>query len=599
MKKPLLEMQPYLVPTIEQLNLVKELNKPKDKFHTYRTRSCANIRDRIQITSTRYEDELIGDEEFTAPPKYSTDIDEYYRSEFYNDYNKPTSDINKLRETFRKNLDICWIKERMILDHLESIKNTAIKIEVDSNTKEYDKFLDEYKQESFRKSSKIKEEEREHFKECLRLRKVDDDLRDGLEPLKMNIFYHALNFVHLMMLGKCQYLFKPIEWRLVNDYIHRTPEGELENIRVSIANIRSSNLWDQNNASIEIIMDFINNVYLKEAKGFKKVFANGEEFLNSLKELQTKSLRPLQQFHEVTKTLSNSEKELYEFEAKNAAFIDSLTHLHSSLSRRKNFIEGRLEELEKQSQTLMYEPLEDSTSSEEIRTLRGLCEVVFKRVVIKKADTSLTKHYTAVEKVAAIEKKALELLKLLDNIPRPDLIMQIEEKVRNERKRKLLIAERACKIEQNVGLRISQLRRCLAKPPKKEKRKGKLTILPKKQTKSKISKPLLTSIEEEYIRAFTELGVSGKIHFDGNVKQMIDRIKNESIPFYLDHLLDKLGFQVSKESDQKAEQIIIDETENFKYKDVLDDVRNQVKMWEDFEEQVKKENIRKTPYLYK
>lgn len=600
-----LEEDPFFMPSIEQMNVVKELRNPKDRFHTYRTRSRANIRERIKIESTSYDDEMIGNDYFKAPPKFATDIDDCYQSELYNEPSrahyrfKPITEMVKLREAFRKKLEIYWIKEKIVLDRVDAIKNNLIKAQVQENMVEYNKFLEDYKSNVFKESSKLKDDEREHFLETNRLRKIRDDLSDGIEPVKMNIFYHAINFVELTKYHKFQYLLKPTDWRVAHDHIHRTPDGDLENIRDSLNTLATSHLWDQNNTTLDVIMSFIENVYLEKPQQTSLVFETGGDFLQAYRVIQSLSIRPLQQYHDLSIIYANLENELQVFILKNEIYVDNLQRMHSSLSRRKNFMEQRLKELESTSKSLMNKPLLESTSNETLRTLRGLCEAAFQRAVTKTADASMTKHFSAVEKLTELEKKIFRLLETLDGIPK-DLIALAEEKVRFERKRKFLQADRAYKIEMNVKFRIAQLRRCLTKPPMKVKREGKLpiSVLPKKPPKEKKMKPLLTSIEQEYIRAFTELGVEGEIRFDENVKKMIDRIKNESTPFYLDHLLDKLGFIVPKETEQRFEEILRDETEKLKFKDVLPGVRSQVKLWQAGDEKFKKENIQKTQYLY-
>lgn len=504
-----------------------------------------------------------------------------------------------MRETFRKRMEIYWTRERMVLDRLDAIRQKAVHDELKANIVAYDSFLTEMKAEVFRELTKAKEEERALFQEVVVLKKTRDELQDRIEPLKMKIFYHAISFTHFIMLQGCQYLFKPVEWRLKNDHIHRTSDGRLEGIRESIAKIGNANLWDEKNVTVDAIMNYINNVYLTSERTVFTVFETGRAFLEAFQELQSKSFRPMQQYHNLAIIHANAEKSCHDFEARNVEYIDTLTRQFASLNKRRVFMQQRLEELEKSAVTLIAKPLQDSVSSEQLRTLRGLSDATFKRLIIKKADSSLSQHYSSVEKVAEIEKKNLQLLKLLDGIP-ADLINQTELKVRNERKRKLLQAERAYKIETNMKFRIEQLRRCLAKPPAKEKRVGKLpmSVLPRKPPKVRAPKPLLTSIEEEYIRAFTEMCPGGEIHFDENVLRLIDRIKNESTPFYLDHLLDTLGVQVPKETDEKFDKIFRDETEHLKFKDVIPSVRSQVKLWQAADEQLKKQNIAKTKYLY-
>lgn len=606
-EKPLLEAEPYFIPAIEQLNLVKEFSKPKDRFYTYRTRSSANVRERIKIISPSYDEELIGNGVFKAKPQFATDIDESYQAEFFHERSrshyifKPITEMSKMRETFRKRMEIYWTRERMVLDKLDAIRQKAAHDELKANIVEYENFLTEMKAEVFRQLTKAKERERAVFQEVVVLRKTRDELQDRIEPLKMKIFYHAINFTRFIMLQGCQYLFKSIEWRLENDHIHRTADGQLEGIRDSIAKIGKPNLWDDENVTIEAIMEYINKVYLSSERTMFSIFETGKAFLEAFKELQSKSFRPVQQFHKLAIIHANVDKSCHDFEAKNEEFIDTLTRQFGSLNKRRVFMEKRLKELQKSAMTLIAKPLAESVSSEQLQTLRGLSDATFQRLIIKKADSSLTQQYSSVEKVVEIEMKAFQMLKLLDGIP-ADLINQTEQKVRNERKRKLLQAERAYKIEMNLKFRIEQLRRCLAKPPAKEKRVGKLpmSVLPRKAANVRAPKPLLTSIEEEYIRAFTEMcpGGEGEIHFDENVLRLIDRIKNESTPFYLDHLLDTLGVQVSKETDEKFDKIFRDETKQLKFKDVIPSVRSKVKQWQAADEQLKKQNISKTKYLY-
>lgn len=137
------ELPPFFVPTVAQFGLIKQLQKPKDRFHTFRTRSDADLRERNRIESQSYE-ELIGDKKFKAKSKLATDIDESYRDELYNERSrsnfhfKPRTEIVKLRETFRKKMDICWMREKMILDHVDSIKQEKIIDEAFESLKEYD-----------------------------------------------------------------------------------------------------------------------------------------------------------------------------------------------------------------------------------------------------------------------------------------------------------------------------------------------------------------------------------------------------------------------------------------------------------------------------
>lgn len=595
----------YFIPDICQYNFVKEMCKPKDKFHTYRTRSCANIRERIKVELPAYEDELIGTDKFKSVSKLATDIDDYYQAELYHERSRtqyrfqPRTEITKLRETLREKMDIYWIKERMVLDEVNEINRQVLMEKIESQALEFSKFLDDYKDESLNQTTKKTKQLKGCYEQTDRLRETLVELKVKLEPLQTSISVLGGEFIRLMTLKKFQYLLKPTEWRLKHDFIHRTPNKDLENPQDSINNRAIANLWNRNNATVNSIIDFIENVYLKNEHRMIRAFEDGEGLIRATQELQAKSCRSLLQFHLAAHASCDAEQEFTVLEDRKNSLINHWTHLVKVLSKKRVFMESRMKLMEQAALKVTDKPLEESVSAKQLHYLRGICRLAFQDIVLKNGDPSLAKSYSSTEKIAEVEKKVFDILSKLDKIPR-DKIDEIEMQIRKERKKKMLQAERAYKIELGIQNRIVQLQRCLQKPPKKEKHLGRLpmSVLPKKPSKIKIPKPLLTPIEEEYIRAFTELGENKAVKFDENAKRMIDRIKNESTPFYVDHLLDTLGYKLPKLSEVEAEKIFLDEAKNFKFKDVLPSVRNKVKMWEDQSEAVKQANIRKTPYLY-
>lgn len=602
---PSFELQPYFIPQPAEYDLIKELLKPKDRFHTYRTRSCANIRERIKVDSPAYDEEFVGTDKLKAKSKLATDIEESYLSELYHERSRtkycsqPISDRDQLRESLRKKMDVYWIKEKLILEHVQSLKDAASIEHLTNQVMEYEDFVNVFKEANFRRMEKMTQEVKAHYEETDRLRNLREVLEVKVEPLKMNIFILGMEFVRRMILQKFQYLMNPIEWRKENDHLHRTPDGEIESLKDSIANRETSNLWNRKNDTVNTIKDFIENVYLKKDEPVVPVFSNGDEFLKAFKELRTNLVRFLSQFHYQVHALNDVEKEFVTFQQNNG--VEQLDKLVQILSRRRVFMESRSLKMQEITRTTIDLPLKTSCSDEKLHNLRGQCEVIFENIVLKSSDASKNRLSSSVDKIAAVEKKALELLAIMDRIP-AGLISQIDKDNRNERKKNLREAQRAVKIETSVHLQISQLQRSLAKPPRKEKREGKLPIskLPPKPIKPKILKPLLTPVEEAYYRAFTELGsVDVEIKFDKNIKRWIERIKNESVPFYLDHYLDvNLGVKLPKETPEEAEKIFLEEAASFKFKDLLPDVRLKVRQWEESQEQLKQENIRKTPYLY-
>lgn len=597
-----MEPNPYFIPKIEQFEMIKAMKKPEDRFHTFRTRSCANIRERIKIESPEYDEEFIG----TEKSKMATDIDEYYQSEFYNERShttfvfKPRTEIARLREMFRKKMDIYWMKEQIIKGQIETMRHEFIIKSIKEQAEEYDSFLDTEKEKVYRHTNRTMQDVKKYYADTDEFRKQRDFLETKIEPLKMAVFFLGNDFVRFTIIQNFQYLIKPIEWRKKFDFIHRKSNGKLEGFKDSIACREMKNLWNRENVTVFTIKDFIENVYLKGDHRPEPIFENGKALIVAYKELQAKSLRSLLQYQSIAQTLADTEKESITLEETNTNLINKLSDTLEKLSRRRIFMEKRLKEIEKITQKMAGGKLTESVGAEKLRIAQGLIDIMYEKCLSKAVeDGTSSRNLSALEKTSALEARVFGIFEKFDQIPN-DVLIESEAEVRKERKLNLRDANKAYRIEMELNQRIDQFQRCLAKPPKKEKRVGKLpiSVIPKRKQKQKVKKSLLTPLEEEYARAFTEFGTDGEIKFDAEAKKMIDRIKNDSIPFYVDHLLEALGAKVPKDITEDTDSAIIDEEKKLKCKDVLPIVRKQMMEWEKQREKVKQENIRKTPYLY-
>lgn len=598
-----MELQPYFVPRVDQFRAFKELCKPKDRFHTFRTRASADIRERIKIDSPAYDEELIENDDVRMVSKMATDMDETYRSEFYHERSgtkfrfKPITEMMKLREIIRKKMDTYWMRERIVREQVQSMANKALMEESAAQAEEYQKFLEESKVKSYRQTMRTMQSIKEYYQETDRLRKLRDHLETQVEPLKMRIFNLGSDFAQLMILKNFQFMLKPTEWRMEHDKMHLTSEGKLESFRESIENRQRADLWDRDNVNVYTIKNHIENVHMDQKQAVVPAFDSGAALVSALKDLRVNSYRMLRQFHSVAHVLSDVEKE---FESMDHRQIASMDRVVTRLSAKTVFMVARSKMLEETAKKLSGETLQELLSSKKFRSLKGLCDITYQEVVQRKSDASSNKTLTTIEKLADIEKKVLGLLTTFDELPRR-VTKRFEDKIRSERKRKLREGEKAYRIELSLQSKIVQLKRCLAKPPKKGKRVGKLpiSVLTKKPPKPKAPPPALTKVEEEYMKAFTDLGLEqGNVKFDEDVKLMIAKVQNESIPFYIDHFIDVLGIRQPQTTEVPAADIFLDETAHFRFKEVLPAVRKQVELWEKSREMIKRENIRRTPYLY-
>jgi hypothetical protein len=591
---------PYYV---GDLSILKHLVKVPDRFHTHKTRSCANIRERVNIESPAYNDELIGDKDTKFPSKLATDIDDSYIKEFYNHRSRtqyrfqPRTEMEKLRATLRKKMDILFIQEKFIWDQIHAEKEEQILRDLNEKIEAYDKFLHSCQESTHRKSMKIVEQVKNYYQSTDKLRIQHESLYSQIEPLKMKIFFHGNEYVHRIMYEDIQYLLMPLEWREKHDHIHRTSEGALENFRESIEQRGKRNLWNRDNISVETIKNFINTTYSMDKSTHKeRLFSSGTSLLKAYKSLQSKSFKVLEKFTYATMMLTKLEYDMIDAEVKSKNFVARYEESTSSVLKKWSFMQTRVDKIRSDAKTLMEKPLEESFGAPLLRDLTALCSHLFQA---KFAVDASAKYFTAIEKITIIEKRVLEIFSSLDKIPR-EISNEIEKTVRNMRKKNMRVAERAYKIELNIEFTMTQIERLLAKPPKKEKRKGKLprSVLPVIPPKPKKVIPLLSPLEEKYAKAFMEMSGDAEVKFDENVKKMIQKIKNESVPFYLNYFLEKRGFKIGKLNELQSDDILRDEEALLKHKDVLPEVRKQVKIWEDIDEMRKEENIRRTSYLY-
>jgi hypothetical protein len=594
---PVVEPNPYFIPTVEQYEMVKEMSKPKDRFHTHRTRSCANIRDRIKVEVDEYDGGF----------QFATDFDESYQSEFYAERShmtycfKPRSEIEKLRATFRKKLDIYWIKERIVKGEIEAqvFDDTIESLKTQAN--DYETFLTSHQEKTFRATNRVMQEVKAHYQTSDALRKQHETLQMQIEPLKMSIFHLGNEFVKRTVIQNFQYLMKPIGWRLQHDFIHTNLDGELESIRDSIEQRNVKNIWNRADVGVFTIRNFIENVFLKEIPRPVPIFEDGRGFLEAYKELQTKSRQALVHYQMNAQILADVTKEFLNLIETNTKIIEKFETIIGNVNQRKVFMEKRSKDIRRLTLNLIDEPLEQSLKSPTLRTTQALIDLMYKKTLSKVAEEGTSSSSSCLshsQKVSQLETKLFNVLDRLGQIP-VEFLKEAEEEARRNRMKKWHHAKKAYRIDVELKQRMDQFKRLFEKT-KKPKREGKLpmSVIPKKPEKPKPKLSILTPLEKEYARAFNDCGVDGEVKFDENAKKMVEKIRNQSIPFYIDHYLEKHGLKINKDSRKTIDEIMDEEEEFIRFKDVLPQVRQRTKLQATINERIKQENIRKTSYLY-
>jgi hypothetical protein len=589
---PTLENEPFFT---GDKNTMIRLCKPQDHFHTRRTRSCANVRERVKVDSPEYKDELIGCGSAKMPFKLATDIDEFYIKEFHHERSrtqlkfKRISEIVKLRKTLMGKIDIYLIREQLMNERLKEIEEEKILTTMENLVKSYDKFLDQLKSSKYRVTLRKMQEVKSYYATTAQLRDKCEHFQALIEPVQMKILHHSIDFMERNILQNFLYLNMPLEWRLQYDHLHRDNDGNLEPWTVSIDERENKNIWDRNVTSSLEIMKFIESNYTS-----KHVEVNAKEFFKAFKVLQTKSLKAVKKVAIITMELPILQCEMEKSQKSHEVLVEQLEKIKTLFSVRTNVMNRKAEILEeKVIDIIVTKKIKPAKITQTIFKISALIDTLYSDRI--QTGGKIKSNLRNEDKLFLIESKVLDCLKILDGIPQ-DLITETENEIRFEKRKELRVAERAFKIEQNIDSTMSQLQKLLAKPPQRKNvpQKSQRSFIPKKM-RAKAEDSAFNLIESESRNIFG--GDVNEVPSDEDVKLLVAKIKNDSIPFHFDYFLKAHNFSVQTMSDEQADGIIKSEV-GAKFIEVLPAVKKRVHTWELISEKQKMRDVQKTLYLY-
>lgn len=175
--------------------------------------------------------------------------------------------------------------------------------------------------------------------------------------------------------------------------------------------------------------------------------------------------------------------------------------------------------------------------------------------------------------------------------------------MRNKRSFVARQAERAVALENRIQLTLEQLRKNLAPPYIRPKPNAKerlpRSVLPRKIIKKKEIKVEVTELDKLYYKAFTDHAVPQHMKFDNADDAAILRtLEANCIPFYFDVFLRQNNYFPVYDFKTEIELREGSEFGMFKFEDVLEDVQNNLRIWETEKQRRMDEQIRQTWHLY-
>lgn len=147
---------------------------------------------------------------------------------------------------------------------------------------------------------------------------------------------------------------------------------------------------------------------------------------------------------------------------------------------------------------------------------------------------------------------------------------------------------------------MEQIKKNMSKPIPRPPRIGKLprSNLPKKVPKPKETKVKMPEKHKIFYNAFTDISTELIEFEDEETAEIINSIEDTCIPFHFDHFLKLHDYYPIYDFKTEIEEREGAEEKRFSYKDVLENVSQNLKKWMKLREKLIAEHISKTWYLY-
>ncbi|KAL7039565.1 hypothetical protein ACKWTF_000026 [Chironomus riparius] len=468
--------------------LLEKIHNPEKgmkimKNYTSLMRSQSNIRNRLQVNASAFDEEYCGTENTgNFYHRLVTEWDSYYINEIRH---RPTvkkfcvkSDIIRIREMVRKKFFLYFMQE----DLMNLYASQEIENEMINKTTKFIKACEpQFKQlqdEAFAKAKEKLELENDIIQTTDKMKNELMQLKDESDLLMQNLMCNERKWEQIMMMQNYYYLMMPPMWRLENDWIHRNRSGQLDFLKKSVVyckkiHIRSKSITE---ISLHAIKEFFEKSILpKRLNHMRQINPEVSLLKASLDDIKTNVLGILNKHNEIMLRSSEISFQQQQLERTIPFIISAYQENMSHIQQKVDFIEKRIEFLIREVEVTSNLPLIKCVKNIFMRKIdaisRHLCKTLFTETF--KIDESIKKH-TLVENFCMISNRALDLLSQLDTLP-IDILHSAEYESRVHRRDKLRLGKLAMN-EQNLCQFLEKQLRNHFTPtfqPKRKRKRGK------------------------------------------------------------------------------------------------------------------------------
>lgn len=370
----------YTVPFSGQAQIMRNISQPTDRFYTNAVRARHDIRKRIKVEESSIQ--------FKAAQS-KTDEEKIVLSKQYRF--KPRTTIQEVRAALRKKFESQYIQEYITEKTITHEKELIYAQEVTAFRNVCEPLFTTLQERHYRQYMRKMQSLKPFYEKSSELEKTLKGRRHEFIKLDMNITSEENCWRERVYLQNFHYLMKDRVWREQHDWIHRRPDGSMETYRESIQNRFVVNVRQRDKDTSWAVKEFYEQWSSDdERKKIVIVFEDVRSFLVGLAKMKVSLFKSLMQLHFSMWLHANLQHSLRCFKAKSDRYLWLRAKYVKEKCAKKDFIEERTKNLQKNADNWMNESLCERVSDKVYRTVLPLCKTMMQHVFPDNFQTTST-----------------------------------------------------------------------------------------------------------------------------------------------------------------------------------------------------------------
>lgn len=509
------------------------------------------------------------------------------------------TDIQNLREALRTKITLDYRETFTTMLNENNNENAQECKDIVAFQTKLEPIAEKWRESYLHKAMSRLEKLEKAYEVTSRLQKELEEIKNRKIVINMRILYLENDLVRYTVMQNFQYLMQDHEWRVEHDWIHRNEDNHLEPFPESIEKRGKLFIRVRDNDDAFLVKKFFNENFSPNCHELLTPYKDPDEFLTEIGAVQEKTVRGLLELHLAMWLQANVTKEFRDFEQTSMKKLNKQKRNVSLRCDRKYFTEFRTQDLKLITDACITGDLKNSYQNRAANKFDGVLDTILTLLLPPRERKAILTTFSAWEKISFIERQVNDLLVVIDSLP-IKILKPIEKKVRTKHETQMRIAKRTCEVELQMQNMIKSVKKNMEPPFKKPPLQRPLprSRLPPRPKKPKTPPPKLTDREKCFLEAFASHETTQTNVNTPENRKILKLVENACMPFHYDHFLSLIGYVPETDFVTMVQRRDGDESDRFKYKDVLPTVKVRLKQWERTRELVKKYQIEQTAHLY-